>query len=364
MAAMRAAVLVSLLVGCHNRTELMIGVATDIRAPNLIDEVDLDVANTANGVSQTSEQWSLTGVADEPFNLPGSFGIFSADDSEPEVNITLTGLKNGSPILVRHAILNLVSDQTLFYRIGITAGCETVQDCSGSDMTCIEGRCVNAHLDAHRFPTFSDDLVTTLSCNSAIQYLDTGTGQPMPTSSDAASCPASQCAEGTCLAPCPSGQVSMNGTCVCTGGSLPVNGMCANSLADAGVIKGGDGGAGGPPDANLGCVTPMLYNIAWNCTGTVCPNSYPGTVGSVALDATGNGDYVKDPAFGIDGSCTSTLTGCQAMITCSITQGATGHAMGQIQFEGKTGTGMINYVETSGAGCNEACSVTLSPGGG
>jgi hypothetical protein len=199
---MRTAVLVvALLAGCRSRTELMIGVATDIRAPDVLDEVQLSVTRTSDGFTEELVSWQITGQLDQPFNLPGSYGVYAPDGNPITVQLDLTGNKNGAPVVTRRAILGLVDGQTLFYRLGLTAGCQTMQDCGSPNMSCIEGTCKDVHLDSSTFPAFTTDLVTTLTCDSGVNYIDTSTGSPMTRSADAPSCPPGQCSEGTCLAP-------------------------------------------------------------------------------------------------------------------------------------------------------------------
>jgi hypothetical protein len=189
------------LVACGSRTEIVFGVATDLRAPDALDTVTLEVKRVDNGVPQQQLVWQLSGQINEPFNLPGSFGVFS-DGDEITVDATLSGLKNEELIVSRHSILTLVEGQTLFYRMGLTAGCIDRLDCP-STSTCIEGVCRDVNVPTKQLPDFDQSLVTELTCAAGASYIDTGTGDPMPLSDDAAACPAGQCLEGTCLKPPP-----------------------------------------------------------------------------------------------------------------------------------------------------------------
>jgi hypothetical protein len=188
------------LAACQPRTEMMIGVATDVRAPDILDQVELVVTRVADGMPEIDQQWDITGIPNEPFNLPGSYGIFSADGTEPKVQIEVIGLKNGNAVVTRHAILSLVSDRTLFVRMGLTAGCINKNDC-GPSQTCVEGQCRDRLIDSRQLPDFVQVLVNELTCDSGTKYIDTATGDPMPFSADAMSCPSSLCSEGTCYKP-------------------------------------------------------------------------------------------------------------------------------------------------------------------
>jgi hypothetical protein len=182
----------------------MIGLATDIRAPDLLDSVQLNVTRMRDGFPEEQlPPWTISGLPDQPFNLPGSYGVYSPDGSEVKVQLDLVGLKDDSPVVTRSAILSLVNGKTLFVRLGLVTGCMNRSDC-GSDQTCVEGRCSSRVIDQLMLPDYDERLVTELTCNSGTAFINTADGSPMPLSDDAASCPAGLCSEGTCLKPDPS----------------------------------------------------------------------------------------------------------------------------------------------------------------
>jgi hypothetical protein len=49
------------------------------------------------------------GIAFGTFVLPGSYGVDSSDGSEPSVQLTLTGLKGGQPVVARTSRTSLVA---------------------------------------------------------------------------------------------------------------------------------------------------------------------------------------------------------------------------------------------------------------
>jgi hypothetical protein len=207
---MRWLLFVVTLAACgQSRTELMIGVATDLRAPTALDSAQLVVSRTMDGVVLQQVQWDISGIANQPFNLPGSYGIYS-DGDEVRLDVALQGFKGGRPIVSRRAVLNLVEGKTLFFRMGLTAGCVDRTDCTGSQ-TCVEGVCLEQGLDARQLPDFSDDLTTTLTCASGPMYIDTSNGAPMPLSANAAMCPADLCVEGACRKPLPNDTMGPDG---------------------------------------------------------------------------------------------------------------------------------------------------------
>lgn len=193
------------------RTQMMIGIVTDIKAPNLVDAAELVVTRAKDGFIEQQVTWDISGVANQPFNLPGSYGVYS-DGEELQLDLTLTGLKGGSRVVDRRAVLKLVEGKTLFFRMSLTAGCIAKEDCLATQ-SCVEGVCRDVNVDARQLPDFSEDIVSQLTCDSGVAYIDTGTGAPLPMAPDADQCPASLCLEGTCLKPPP----EETGTRVVTG---------------------------------------------------------------------------------------------------------------------------------------------------
>jgi hypothetical protein len=193
------------LAGCQARTELIFGVATDIKTPTVLDAAQLQITRTKDGYVEQLVSWDVTGVPNKPFNLPGSYGVYS-DGDEIQVEALLTGFRGSQTIVTRRAVLNLVQGQTLFYRLGLTAGCIDKTDCTAAE-SCVEGLCKDASIDSQRLPLFTPDLVTRLTCDSGVAYVDTATGMPMPLSADSNACPPELCSEGTCLKPPPDAAV-------------------------------------------------------------------------------------------------------------------------------------------------------------
>ena len=205
----RAILFVALvLAACKEpRTELIIGIATDLRATDNLDSVQLQLL--VEGVPFHEETWTITGSPGADFNLPGSFGIYRDGDHD-RVQIKLTGLKGGVQLVTREAVLGFIDGKTSFYRMGITSSC--MANTCPTGQTCVEGVCKGQELDASMFPSFDSELVNELTCKTpgTPNYLDTATGQAMPLASSAADCPGNLCAEGTCLVP-PSGKKTFKG---------------------------------------------------------------------------------------------------------------------------------------------------------
>jgi hypothetical protein len=120
--------------------------------------------------------------------------------------VVLTGEKGAAAnaVVVRKSIFSLVSEKTLFLRLGLVAGCMNKMDCK-SDETCIEGLCKPALVDSRTLPDFTDELITHLTCDSGTKFISTATGDPMPTLGDMTCMPGGKCEEGTCYLPPPDG---------------------------------------------------------------------------------------------------------------------------------------------------------------
>jgi len=197
----RALAIVLALAACNSRTEMMFGVATDLRAPDAIDTVQLDVLRVDNGFLEQQVLWDISGQLNQPFNLPGSYGVFS-DGEEVQLDIRLTGIKNGEQILSRRSVVTLVEGETLFYRIGLSGGCIERADCPETH-SCVEGVCRDVNVVSVQLPDFATQLVDELTCAPGVNYINTATNETMPLSANAAECPAGLCLEGTCLKPLP-----------------------------------------------------------------------------------------------------------------------------------------------------------------
>ena len=138
---------------------------TDLTAPNVLDHVKLERHQPArpNAIRSSSRSWLVPGTPNTEFILPGSFGLYTDDGSEPRVQIDVTGYKGDpdlTPLIVTHrSVLNLISQQTLFLRESLVAGCKGNHRLQArSNQTCIEGRCVDSRIDPRTLPKFRAEL--------------------------------------------------------------------------------------------------------------------------------------------------------------------------------------------------------------
>jgi hypothetical protein len=182
------------LSACHARTELMVGVVTDIEVPGAIDTVELDVTHDGKPVFDP-KTWSISGVPDVPFALPGSFALVASSGS-PGIHATVIGMKSGQEVVRREAVVSLVEGKTLFMRMALVRRCIPAQCPTGQ--TCIEGRCQDWTLDSSTLPPYVQGLENLVTCGSGSTFVDTGTGMPLAPSGSGDCNADEQCSEGTC----------------------------------------------------------------------------------------------------------------------------------------------------------------------
>jgi hypothetical protein len=194
----RLLAIVTLIAACSDRTELVLGAATDLKARNQLDEVKLVVTHKGKTVL-SPPPWSLADVPAGKFELPGSFGLYSPDGSEVSLEIELTGSKGGTPLIIRKSILSLVSGKTLFMRMTLVSDCSSVDGPGCLDgQSCVEGVCRDQKMDGHTFPKYQKGMEARLECQSGFDYVVTSTGDPMPVVGDCG--PGATCQEGVCYA--------------------------------------------------------------------------------------------------------------------------------------------------------------------
>jgi hypothetical protein len=196
---MRQFVALVFLWGCADRTEIVVGVATDLKARGQIDLVTFTALR--GGAPIIDHQWDLSDKPAGRYELPGSFGLFSPDGSEVGVELQVKGFKGTTLVTERDSLLRLVQGRTLFMRMGIVGDCGNLSrpSCASSE-TCVEGVCRPTEIAGARLPNFRAELVDHVACDSGTQWAISSTGELMPPISPGAECAADEfCQEGTCL---------------------------------------------------------------------------------------------------------------------------------------------------------------------
>lgn len=299
-ATTRAVYLVALALiaaaGCSEkkRTEVVVGLATDLNAPAPLSLVHL-LASVQDFPLDNGEDRIISGDPLKPYTIPGTFGVYSSAGTADRVSVTMTAYDDTSKIIVlRSAVFNLVPEKTLFVRLGLVSACLGKLDCP-RDLTCIDGRCQSPFIDTSTLPEYHAGDENDLSCASTVSYVNTGTRQPLAV--NGAPCASGVCSEGVCLTGTPSG---LGGA-----GAGPGAGGQGGGAGHGGSSgAGGQGGAGGDSG-----VIPQLTSLEPD-TGTA------GT--SVTLQVRGE-DISANWSIVFDGNRVPTTIGTDAQGTYAFT---------------------------------------------
>jgi hypothetical protein len=236
--------------GCaeKKRTEIIIGLATDLTAPTPLSTVHLEVLHLPDGMTVGEQDIAISGNVDGVYELPGTYGVYSANGTADRVQINLTAMDPGMvPLVKRTAVLNLVPGKTLFVRLGVISACEGMNDCPTGD-TCVSGRCLPVEIDSSRLPVYTTDMEKKIDCMGAgdTVFVDTSTKQPLPVLGTV--CPdQGTCQEGVCLAAVPGSFTPAKGALtMATAFALEI-GKQLPTLNDGTVLVAGGEGLGNTP---------------------------------------------------------------------------------------------------------------------
>jgi hypothetical protein len=164
---------------------------------------DLRGANATSGAAQFDRLLLRVGFTDQTFegdqiSLPATYGLYTSPSRSSEAEVSLSLLAGDTPFVTRNANVAIVEGRDLFYRVSLTAACDTrsptTPTCSKSE-SCIEGVCrPRASGPLEPF----DPQQLDRFCHSGTLFLD-ALGLPIvPTES----CPGgTACIEGSCRAP-------------------------------------------------------------------------------------------------------------------------------------------------------------------
>jgi hypothetical protein len=240
--------------GCTRaRTELVVGLITNLSATDHIDQVTLTGA--VDGRMPVDQKWTISGLPNMPAELPGSFGVYTSDGSQPSVTLTAVGWSNGQPVVTRKAIVTLVGEKTLFMRMGLVDKCEGAT--CGPDETCIEGACKPAYVDARTLPIYLKGMESGVVCPGGILYRNTSTKELVPIAGGGDCGADEQCVEGTCYKTSVPG-VDLSGT---FGPPLDMSVVSMPDLTTPPDLQPP------PPDLwmpGLGCAAPQATTLAGN----------------------------------------------------------------------------------------------------
>jgi formylglycine-generating enzyme required for sulfatase activity len=181
------------LGGCKDASQIVLGFATDLSAPGVIDTVNMRVVD-ASGATLVEHGWKLS--RDPVVALPGSFNLYSEQGGEPTVRVELSGLLNNVEIVHRSSQLAFVSQADLFFRMTLVQACMGM-DC-GAGKSCIEGKCRPEAVNAVSLPAYRDGAERTVECDSGTKLVDTNTMEPLPVHGSGFCAPGEWCGESTC----------------------------------------------------------------------------------------------------------------------------------------------------------------------
>ena len=332
-----AALAAMLAAGCSEkkRTEVVLGLATDLDAPMPLSLVNLLVSAPGFPLGN-GEDRLISGNPSQSYTIPGTYGVYSSAGSADRVRVKLTAFDDANQVLVvRTAVFNLVPEKTLFVRLGVVSACMGKLDC-GSGQTCIDGRCQSELIDTAALPEYHAGDENTLTCASAVNYINTGTKEPLMLA--AAPSASGVSAEGVCLTP-PPGGFGGAGAIQGQGGQLGQGGQGGHG-GQGGQGAGGQGGAAGDAGG-----IPQLTSLAPD-TGTA------GT--SVTLQVRGQG-IGAGWTIVFDGNPVPTSTGVDA-------QGA--YAATSLNILSGISTGQVPIWLANGALATNTLYFTVTPAAG
>ena len=237
---------VGLTAGCSEkkRTEVVVGMATDLDAPSPLSLLQLAVFENDVLLGKV-ENRVISGDPLQPYTIPGTYGIYSSAGTADRVRVEMTAYDDSSVIIVeRSAVFNLVPEKTLFMRLGVVSACLGKLDCPVAT-TCIDGRCQNENIDTSTLPEYRAGDENVLSCASGVNYVNTSTKQLLPV--EGTPCASGYCSEGVCLTGAPAGVGGAGGG---PGqGGQGQGGQGQAGQGGRGGSAGGQGGAGGASNA-------------------------------------------------------------------------------------------------------------------
>jgi len=226
------------------RTEIVVGVATDLKAPAPLYQVQMTAYRLPGNTVLAEQQFMISGLIDYDYELPGTYAVYSDQGSADRVRLVLVATDDKQQIVVqRTAVLNLIPGKTLFVRMGVVSACMGKLDCPAGN-TCIEGRCAPEEIDSSRLPEYTPGLEKEVACTGAVNFVDTSTNKPLAATGTA--CPDNGwCQDGMCLTGSPFAATKGAPTAVRTGASQI--GSNLTTLSDGSVLLVGGVGMGGTP---------------------------------------------------------------------------------------------------------------------
>jgi hypothetical protein len=320
--------LLSATLGCvTNRTEIVLGMATDLTAPTPLSSVELQIYSLPDNVPIADQPLPISGNINGVYELPGTYAVYSASGSPDRFRAVLTATdQKEETLVVRSAVLSLVPNKTLFARLGVVSACEGMTDC-GTGETCIEGKCASEEIDSSRLPAYTAGMESQVDCAGGTTFVDTSTKKPLTVIGT--SCGTETCLEGICLTPPPSDGGDAAGARGGAGGAAGTGGGTGKGAGGTGGQAGaaiggasGHGAAGGAAGTPVGGARGQGGAAGRGVGGQVSVDAgVPGAMGYPLLPDT-SGAVTNDGA-GIVGTWFSFADGVPASTSSCLADGAT-----------------------------------------
>jgi len=227
-----------------SRTEIIVGVATDLKAPAPLDQVEITAYRLPGNTLLAQQQFMISGLINSDYELPGTYAVYSDQGAPDRIRLVLVATDDKQQVVVqRTAVLSLVPGKTLFVRMGVVSACMGKLDCPAGD-TCIEGRCASEEIDSNRLPQYTPGMENQVACTGAVSFVDTSTNKPLVATGTA--CPDNGwCQDGVCLSGSPFAATTGVPTAPRIGASQI--GSNLTTLGDGSVLLVGGVGVGGTP---------------------------------------------------------------------------------------------------------------------
>ena len=176
----------SLLAACASRTEIVVGVASDLPITKL-DGLRMRVTDSS-GHLLTSREWPLS--LGSPYHLPAAFGVGVSATGDFIVHVE--GTLHGQVVVSRHSQLTFVNGKTLFIRLALIENCYGDLDGSCAASTwCTQGVCRPLTVDPNVLPDYQNGDENRSQCGEGLSL-----GLTPPPALD---CPAGQeCVDSVC----------------------------------------------------------------------------------------------------------------------------------------------------------------------
>ena len=158
------------LCACAKNTEVVVGLATDIRTPDSIDAVEMYILDEG-GHELQHQSWSLLST-----HLPASISVVDRGAASTKFTVVVEGThlvghrSDGTPLsdtrVTRRAQLGFVDGKRLFVRLALTSDCMGTDKLCPSGETCVNGVCQASAIDPASLPVWSPQIETTAQCGS------------------------------------------------------------------------------------------------------------------------------------------------------------------------------------------------------